>query len=333
MITPTVPALPNTTQTNYNLPAAADLLDASTTQIPAASEFLVRQFLKKEVGINEDQSIVTDVSLIDLKDGHTIYGHNESTVHFAASINKLPVTMLALEELRAGHITLDTQLSWAVSDQRAGNGVYDQPGAPLTGTVREVLHDLLNRSGNTAVRIMTNKTLGGATAVNNRLALVPQIPNTRLIPLDADRFYLGNTTSKESLWILNKVLDGNDQYQQYVKQLLATNIFVGDGVRSQLAGNDYILLVNKTGLLYDPDGDNFHDVGIIYNNKTHKSYGYAMLTTAPDASPTAPLRADQSLKDMGKDILRFSGDKPAHSPVPHALAAPAQNVERGKMVY
>jgi beta-lactamase class A len=333
LITPTVPQLPDT-NTNITLLSEADLFTPDVLQIPAASEFLVRQFLKKEVATNEDQSIVTDVSLTDLKDGHTIYGHNESTVHFAASVNKLPVTMLALEELRAGHITLDTQLNWAVSDQRAGNGVYDQPGAPLTGTVREVLHDLLNRSGNTAVRIMTNKTLGGATAVNARLALVPQIPNTRLIPLDGDRFYLGNTTSKEALWTLNKVLEGNDQYQQYVRQLLATNIFVGDGVRSQLAGNDFITLVNKTGLLFDPDGDNFHDVGIIYNTKTHKSYGYAMLTTAPDASPTAWMRADQSLKDMGKDILRFSGDKPMHqNAAPQTLAAPASSAEHGKILY
>lgn len=227
-------------------------------------------------------------------------------------------------------------MSWQESDRRAGNGVYDQPGSPLTATVRDVLHDLLNRSGNTAVRIMVNKTLGGATAVNNRLALVPQIPNTRLIPLDADRFYLGNTTSQEALFVLGKVLENQDQYGRYVKELLRTNIFVNDGVRSQLAGNDFIVLVNKTGLLYDPDGDNFHDVGVIYNTRTHKSYGYSFLTTAPDASPTAPPRADQSLKDMGRDVLRFAGDKPQKDTrnlaQPQLLSQP-QPVREGKILY
>ena len=193
MITPTVP---------QTMPAA----DAQAVQFAennndssvfdrtgvgeAVKDIMLRYFITKSIQKNDAENIVTDVTIVDLSEhNETVVGHNEETPHFAASINKLPVTMLALEELRAGHITLDTQLSWAVSDQRAGNGIYDLPGAPLTGTVRDVLHDMLNRSGNTAVRIMVNKTLGGATAVNNRLALVPQIPNTRLIPLDADRFY------------------------------------------------------------------------------------------------------------------------------------------------
>lgn len=335
MITPIAPlTMPHATQSNY--PSPVNDVSSNGAVAQALKEFLLRQSLKGEVKTNEDQSIVTDVSVVDLQDNHTIYGHNESTVHFAASINKLPVTMLVLEELRAGHITLDTQLSWAVSDQRAGNGVYDQPGAATTGTVRDVLHDMLNRSGNTAVRILVNKTLGGSVAVNARLAMVREIPNTRLIPLDAERFYLGNTTSNEALFVLRNVLSNQDQYGQYVKQLLATNIFVGDGVRSQLAGNDYIVLVNKTGLLYDPDGDNFHDVGIIYNTRTHKSYGYSMLTTAPDTSPPAALRADQSLKDMGKAILRFTGDKQrtaGNSLAPQVGQASSANVERGKILY
>ena len=134
---------------------------------------------------------------------------------------------------------------------------------------------------------------------------------------------------------MRKVLSNQDQYGQYVKLLMATNIFDTDGVRSQLAGNDYITLVNKTGLLYDPDGDNFHDVGIIYNTKTHKTYGYSMLTTAPDASVTAPPRANDSLKEMGKYILRWAGDKPKPSSAtaPHALSLPQVNVERGKILY
>lgn len=296
-------------------------------------EMLLRHWLKKEVKANEAQAILTDVSVTDLASGRTIFGHNESAVHFAASVNKLPVTMLVLEELRAGRLTLDTPLTWIPSDRRAGNGMYDLPDSPTTGTVRQVLHDLLNRSGNTAVRILVNYTLGGATAVNNRLAAVSQIPNTRLIPLDENRFYLGNTTSKEALFVLQKVLEGSDSYQQYVKELLATNIFVNDGVRSQLAGNNFILLVNKTGLLFDPDGDNFHDVGIIYNNKTQKAYGYAMLTTAPHDSPTAPQRADQSLKFMGKDILCFAGDTVVkeHSLAPKSAAQ--SSAEHGKVLY
>ena len=78
-----------------------------------------------------------------------------------------------------------------------------------------------------------------------------------------------------------------------------------------MAGNDWITLVNKVGILNDPTGDNRHDVGIIYNQKTHKSYGYSYMTTAPEENPDATPQAEQSLKDMGRYLLRFAGDKPA----------------------
>lgn len=339
LITPThVPQqVPYSIQSNEYQPSQNDLSTFDRGEgLQVIKEFLLRQFLKKEVKANEAEQIVTDVTVVDMQDSHTIYGHNEDTVHFAASINKLPVTLLLMQELQANRITLDTTLNWQVSDQRAGNGIYDQTGAPTTATVRQVLHDMLNRSGNTAVRVIVNGALGGAAAVNNRLAQMPELQHTRLIPLDTNRFYLGNTTSKESLWILREILAEDASYAQVIRSFLATNIFEGDGVRSQLAGNGYITLVNKTGLLYDPDGDNFHDVGIVYNTKTNKSYGYAMLTTAPDASPTAPPRADQSLKDMGRDILRFSGDKPirSHTPAtPETLLSPQSSAEHGKIVY
>lgn len=344
MITPIVP--PNVSATDLQaVQNAENHNDASifdrTGVGQAVKDIMLRYFVGRSIRTNEEQNILTDVTILDLNSPRhqTVVGHNEETPHFAASINKLPVTMLVLEELRAGHVTLDTQLTWTTVDQRAGNGVYDQPGAATTGTIRDVLHDMLNRSGNTAVRALVNKVLGGAIAVNNRWAQVPEIPNTRLIPLDGpgERFYLGNTTSKEALWVMQKVLSNQDQYGQYVKQLMQTNIFDTDGVRSQLAGNDYIVLVNKTGLLYDPDGDNFHDVGIIYNTKTHKTYGYAMLTTAPYASTTAPIRANDSLKEMGKYILRWAGDKPQKTQpstqfAPQTLSQP-DKADHGKILY
>lgn len=273
-------------------------------------QFLLRQFVKKEVHENERQNVLTDVTLFDMQTGRTIYGHNESTPHFAASINKLPVALLLMENMQAGKITLDTTLTWTETDRRAGNGIYDQEGSATSATVRQVLFDMLNRSGNTAVRALVNGVLGGSVAVNERLAAKPELQHTRLIPLDGNRFYLGNTTSKEALWVLREILKEDASYARIIKQMLATNIFTEDGVRSQLAGNNYIQLVNKTGLLYDPDGNNHHDVGVIYNQKTGKSYGYSFLTTAPVVPPEADNRAIESVANMGKYTLRFAGDKP-----------------------
>ena len=333
MITPVTTDAPVNIQQNDYQPSTNDLRSFDRDDITAIIKtFVLRQFVKKEVKENEKQQILTDVTLYDLESNQKLYGHNEDTEHFAASINKLPVTLLLMENLQAESVTLDTTVSWAASDQRAGNGIYDQPGAVTTATVRQVLHDMLNRSGNTAVRIIVNKVLGGNAAVNARLAAKPELQHTYLIPVDADRFYLGNTTSKESLWVLREILKEDASYARIIKDFMRTNIFVNDGVRSQLAGNDYITLVNKTGLLYDPEGNNVHDVGVIYNAKTGKSYGYSVLTTSPNDAVTP--RADQSIKNIGKYFLRFAGDKPMQQTTqqPQTLSAPATQPET-KILY
>ena len=88
------------------------------------------------------------------------------------------------------------------------------------------------------------------------------------------------------------------------------------------------------GQLNDPDGNNRHDVGIIYNTKTHKSYGYSFLTTSPNASETATIRAEESLKDMGRLTLRFAGNKATEEPLaqPQTLRALNKQAEK-KVLY
>lgn len=271
-------------------------------------DFLLRQYIKKEIRDNDRKDIVSGVSIVDLQTDQTIIGNAEDTQQFAAGVNMLPVTMLLMEDLRAGTTTLDTELTWEASDRRDGSGKYDHPDAPRTATVREVLHDLLTRSGNTAVRVLVNKVLGGSEAVNTRLTSVAELPNTRLKTVDPDRFYLGFSTAKESLFVLQKIVATDDEYTTLVKEYMAANIFESYGVKSQLAGNDYIVLVNKAGQVNDWEGKNArHDVGIIYNTKTDKSYGYSFMMTSPMAE-RATRQAEGSLKDMGKYTLRFAGD-------------------------
>ena len=236
--------------------------------------------------------------------------HNLDTEQFAASVNKLPIAQLALNDLRAGKLTLGQQLSWPASDVRAGAGVYDQADAPTQASVQDLLYDMLNRSGNTAVRVFVNQAMGGAVAVNERFKAELGLQHTYLQPLDGNRFYVGNTTAREAMKNMQSLLGGDDQYQQLVRNALATNIYGDYGVRSQLAGNDYIVLANKVGILDDPEGNNRHDVGLIYNTKTHKSYGYAFMNTAQgEAYNAATSQAGVSLADMGKGALRYAGDK------------------------
>jgi len=295
-------------------------------------EIALRHLVDGSIKNDEAQQIVTGVQIMDLRDNHLIVNHNQDTEQFAASINKLPVAWLVLQDLRAGTLSLNQTMTWLPSDVRAGNGVYDQPGAPTTASLGDVLFDMLNRSGNTAVRISVNYALGGAAAVNARWAQYPQLSHTYLQPLDANRFYLGNSTPHDSLWALKQLMATTDQYSSFMKNALATNIYTDYGVRSQLAGNGWIVLVNKVGILDDSTGDNRHDVGIIYNTNTHRSFGYSFMTTSPEENPAATPQAEQSLKDMGRYTLRFAGDKPG-SMQPFAAPNAATLHEHHKMLY
>lgn len=257
----------------------------------------------------EAKHVLAGVQILDLHNNKLLVQHDAATKHFAASINKLPIALLILQDLREGTLTMNQTITWQASDVRAGYGVLDQPGAPLQASLKEVIFDLLNRSGNTATRILVNQGMGGAAAVNDRWAQISQLSNTRLQPLDANRFYLGNSTPADAMWALTMLMKNQDAPAIFMKNAMQTNIFTDMGTRSQLSGGDYVVLVNKIGILDDVDGNNRHDVGIIYNLKTKKSYGYSFFTTSPYDDPEATPAADQALKDMGRYTLRYAGDK------------------------
>jgi beta-lactamase class A len=277
---------------------------------PAVKTALLQVHLRRIVADNERTNIRSGVSVINAEAGQSLFGHNLDEEHFAASVNKIPIATLVLNDLRLGALQFDQMLSWTASDVRGGGGVFDQPNAPTSATVEALLFDMLNPSGNTAVRVFVNHAFGGAAAVNQRFQQELGLEHTYLQPLQGTSFYVGNTTAREAMANMRTLLSGNDSYVEFVKNALATNTFEDYGVRSQLAGNDFIVLSNKVGILDDPEGNNRHDVGIVYNTKTGKSYGYAFLNTAPGEAYNLPTaQAGVSLADMGRAVLRYSGDK------------------------
>lgn len=205
---------PSTTQVQSLGDSVFDRNDISNSIKNAVLRYRIQQAINAnaEAGVS-----VTGVDIYDFQAHKTIVQENQDAVQFAASINKLPVAWLALQDLRAHKFNLTDTVTWQASDVRGGYGTYDQPGAPTSATVQDVLYDMLNHSGNTAVRVIVNYKLGGATAVNDRLATYPELPNTRLQPLDATRFYVGNSTAKESLWVMTQLMSQKDNYQQFLK--------------------------------------------------------------------------------------------------------------------
>ena len=306
--------LPITIPTNQVVtPAEVEELSHANAGM-AFKQVMLRGHIERIIAKNEKYDVQTGIMITDMQSSKTIVGHDLDTEQFAASINKIPVAALVLRDVRSGKLGFNTVLSWQPTDMRAGAGTFDQEGAPLKGTVRELLYDLLSPSGNTAVRVLVNQGLGGAATVNTRIKTELNLVHTYLQPLDDNRFYLGNSTPREALRAMQELLNKNDDYGVFVRNALATNIYTSYGVRSQLAGNDYIVLANKVGILDDADGNNRHDVGIIYNTRTHKSYGYAFMNTAPgDPYDVSAGQAGVSLADMGDSLLRFAGDKTAPS--------------------
>lgn len=289
---------------------------------PAVKATLLQMHLRRAVMENERTGINTGVSVVNAETNHPLFSHNLDQEHFAASINKIPIAILVLNDLRSGQLQFDQTLTWTAGDVRGGGGVFDQANAPMSATVEALLLDMLKPSGNTAVRVFVNHAFGGALTVNQRFQQELGLQHTYLQPQQGTSFYVGNTTAREAMANMRTLLSGDDDYVDFVKTAMVTNPFTDYGVRSQLAGNDYIVLSNKVGILDDPEGNNRHDVGIIYNTKTGKSYGYAFLNTAFGENYNLPTaRAGVSLADMGRAVLRFSGDKanqeralPGHTP-------------------
>lgn len=297
----------------------------------------LRSYLEEIIGKNEQQGVTTGVWVYDLQTRQAILEHNFDNQQFAASINKIPIAQLIQEDARNGKVKLDDKITWSTNDVRPGAGTYDQPGAPLEASVKDLLYDMLNRSGNTAVRALVNYPLHGAENVNKKIANELGLQHTNLQPLTPFSFYLGYTTAKDAAKSLRGLLAPADS--SFVKTALATNIYTDFGVRSQLAGNNYIMLANKVGILDDASGNNRHDVGIIYNTKTYKSYAYSFMTTASGQAATG--QADGSLKDMGKGMLRYAGDEPPAGGMGGAKSfesmlaepTPLPNKPAGKLLY
>ena len=155
-----------------------------------AKRLILKLQLTRQLVLNSQKEIDTSIIVYDETDKKSIYSFNTGYRHWAASLSKLFVTSLVLDDLRAGKTTLDTPLTWDVSDRRVGAGKYDVDNSPTSGTVRDVLLDMLNQSGNTAVRILVNKVLSGATAVNERYVQEYGLTVTRLEPILSSQNYI-----------------------------------------------------------------------------------------------------------------------------------------------
>ena len=301
-----------------------------------AKRLILKLQLTRQLVENQRRGIDTSLIVFDETDKKSIYSYNTSYVHWAASLSKLFVTSLLLDDMRTGKVNGATVITWEAGDRRAGAGLYDAEGAPLSASINDVLFDMLNRSGNTAVRALVNKVLGGANAVNARYEKeYPELKVTRLQPVSATGFLLGYTTPAEVDFILRRLYGGADTHADFVKNALATNIFNDYGPRSQVKDTENLTVTDKQGQLNDPEGNNRHDVGVIENARNARKLRYVLMTTNYE-QPAGEVTnyATASLQYFGKDMLRFEGDRTPH-PSDTTLKSQAvpSAIENGRLIY
>lgn len=325
-----------------DVPLLADKLDqydrgteAQFREAPwDAKRLILKLQLTRQVLENKQRGIDSSVIIYDETDKKQIYSYNTKYVHWAASLSKLFIASLLLEDVKAGKTSLDTVVTWDATDRRAGAGIYDPDGSSTSATIRDVLFDMLNKSGNTAVRVLVNKTMGGAAAVNARYENMPELKVTRLQPIDDSRFLLGYTTPAEVDFILSKLYRQTDVNAAFVKHALATNIFNDYGPRSQVKDTANITVIDKQGQLNDPEGNNRHDAGIIENAKNGHKLRYVLMTTNYE-QPAGEVTnyATTSLQEFGKDMLRYEGDRAPHPSKVTPKALRGSEVTNGRMAY
>jgi beta-lactamase class A len=151
-----------------------------------------------------------------------LYAHNLKTGETAsikpdepvqtASVIKMGILLDAAEQVRAGKASFDEKLVLTHENQVQGSGVLGQLTAPLTLTLRDILHLMVVLSDNTATNVAIdrlglahiNATLVAAGLKQTVLYKKVYVAATGPMPADQPKFGLGKTTAREMASIMER---------------------------------------------------------------------------------------------------------------------------------
>ena len=162
----------------------------------------------------------------NLKTGQTASFDPDEPVQTASTI-KMGILLDAAEQIRAGHASLDEKLTLTKANQVQGSGILGQLTAPLSLTLRDVLHLMVVLSDNTATNVAIdrlgldhiNATLRAAGLKQTYLYKKVYVPGVGPMPPDQPKFGLGTTTAREMASIMERLaecrlsLDGSPTMQ------------------------------------------------------------------------------------------------------------------------
>jgi beta-lactamase class A len=151
-----------------------------------------------------------------------LYAHNLKTGETAsikpdepvqtASVIKMGILLDAAEQIRGGNASFDEKLVLTHENQVQGSGVLGQLTAPLTLTLRDILHLMVVLSDNTATNVaidrlglaQINATLVAAGLKQTVLYKKVYVAASGPMPPDQPKFGLGKTTAREMASIMER---------------------------------------------------------------------------------------------------------------------------------
>jgi beta-lactamase class A len=150
----------------------------------------------------------------NLKTGATASIRPDEAIQTASTI-KMAVLLDAAEQVRAGKASFDEKLVLTKENQVEGSGVLGQLTAPVTLTLRDVLHLMVVLSDNTATNMAIdrlglahiNSTIKAAALKQTVLYKKVYVPAVGPMPADQPRFGLGKTTAAEMASIMQRLAE------------------------------------------------------------------------------------------------------------------------------
>ena len=191
---------------------------------------------------------------------------------FPASLNKLPIAVLVLQEIEKGRLNLNSKIHINDSDN-------NDPSSVLYGinqsdsTVKFLLEEMLKKSDNTAFYALLAKINKNDLAallnyydldpestylLNKGVQDVKNVPNF-VSPKDISNIF-------RSLY-LSTVLEQNDS--EYLLTLLTDTVF---DIKRVAALPENVIVSHKYGSFYGGEAKYFHDCGIIYLGESRILY-------------------------------------------------------------
>jgi len=217
----------------------------------------------------QEQNINTSIYVENLRNGVN-FGIRSGRGYFPASLNKLPIAVLIMQNIEYGKISFNTTFPIMDDERTDSSGtLYLTPAKELT--VRELLERMLKESDNTAFNVLyhhADKNELGRLLDYYNVKINVNYPYRRLEY--ANQTDLVTTVSLYNIFsslYLSTVLYEPDS--EYILSLLKNTEFNIKGIANL---PDDIVVVQKYGEYYIDDTKLFHDCGIMYVGQSRLFY-------------------------------------------------------------